>query len=73
MEPIVLVGAIIVIFGLWQELEPLAQRIVTAISNSCIMLKLTSALTGQTPSYQTDTWLERRKSSNYGGLFFRCR
>lgn len=33
MEPIVLVGAIIVMFGLWQELGPVAQRIVTAISN----------------------------------------
>jgi hypothetical protein len=33
MEPIVLVGAIIVMFGLWQELEPVTQRIVTAISN----------------------------------------
>lgn len=73
MEPIVLVGAIIVIFGLWQEVEPVVMRSAAAISNSCIMLKLTSALTGQPPSYQTDTWLERRKSSNYGGLFFKCR
>lgn len=73
MEPIVLVGAIIVIFGLWQELEPVAQRIVTAISSSCIMLKLSSALTGQPPSYQANTCLERRKPSHYEGLFSRCR
>lgn len=73
MEPIVLVGAMIVIFGLWQEAGPVLQRITRAISNSCIMLKLTSALTGQTPSYQTHTWLERRKSPHYEGLFFKCR
>ena len=73
MEPIVLVGAIIVVFGLWQELEPVVKRSFTAISNSCIMLKLTSALTGQPPSYQAHTWLERRKSPHYEGLFFKCR
>jgi hypothetical protein len=42
MEPIVLVGAIIVMFGLWQELEPVTQRIVTAITASSITTKLTS-------------------------------
>ena len=71
MEPIVLVGAIIVIFGLWQEMAPAIQRIGTAISGSCIVLRLTSSFTGHTPSYQTNAWLERRKLSNCGGLFFR--
>lgn len=73
MEPIVLVGAIIVAFGLWLELWPVIQRIGSTISNSCIMLKLTSALAGQTPSYQAHTWLERRKPSNDEGLLYRCR
>ncbi len=60
MEPIVLVGAVIVIFGLWQEVKPVMQQVCKVIATSRTMAKLTSLCTEQSPAYPANTWLERK-------------
>lgn len=60
MEPIVLVGAVIVIFGLWQEVKPLMQQACKAFSTCSAITKLAAGFTAQAPSYQANTWLERK-------------
>lgn len=60
MEPIVLVGAIIVIFGFWQEVRPVLQQVYKALATSSALTKLAAGFTAQTPSYQANTWLERK-------------
>lgn len=60
MEPIVLFGVIILVFGLWQEFGPIIQRVCNAISNSTSMMKLASALKEQSPPYEVNVWLDRK-------------
>lgn len=60
MEPIVLVGVIIVVFGLWLEVRPVMQQVYKAVTTSNTLTKLTAGFTAQTPSYQANTWLERK-------------
>ena len=55
MEPIVLMGAIIVIFGLWQEVKPVLQQVYKALATSSALTKLAAGFTAQTPSYQANT------------------
>ena len=60
MEPIVLAGAIIVVFGLWLEVKPVMQQVYKVIATSNALTKLTAGFTAQTPAYQANTWLERK-------------
>lgn len=60
MEPIVLFGVIILIFGLWQEFGPIIQRVCNAISNCHCVIKLASALKEESPSYEVNVWLDRK-------------
>lgn len=51
MEPITLCGVVILVFGLWVELEPTIVKLAKAISNSNIMTALTSSSPVQKPLY----------------------
>lgn len=60
MEPIVLFGVLILVFGLWLEFEPVIQRIGKLICNNAIVTRLADSLAEQRPSYGTNTWVERK-------------
>lgn len=60
MEPIVLFGVLILVFGLWLEFEPVIKRISSLAFNNSIVTRLTSTLTEQRPVYGANTWLERK-------------
>lgn len=49
MEPITLCGAVIVLFGLWVELEAVIMRGTRAILRSTIMTALLSSMKEQRP------------------------
>jgi hypothetical protein len=51
MEPITLCGAVILAVGLWVEFESIIMKVARAISNSNIMMALTSSPTEQRPLY----------------------
>lgn len=60
MEPIVLFGVVILIFGLWLEFEPVIKRISNLVCNNSIVTRLASSLIEQRPAYGANTWLERK-------------
>lgn len=60
MEPIVLFGVLILVFGLWLEFEPAIQWISKLICSNTMVTRLTSSLTEQRPAYDANTWLERK-------------
>lgn len=60
MEPIVLFGVLILVFGLWLEFEPVIQRIGTLICSNTIVTRLAASLAEQRPSYGANTWVERK-------------
>lgn len=60
MEPIVLFGVIILVFGLWQEFEPMILRIGNLILNNKTFIKLASVLSEQKPPYTVNTLIERK-------------
>lgn len=49
MEPITLCGLVIVMFGLWVELEPVARAVVKMICNSRIYKEVVSQPVVQRP------------------------
>ena len=51
MEPITLIGAVIVVFGLWVEFESTIMKVARAISNSTVMTAITTSTPEQKPVY----------------------
>lgn len=51
MEPITLCGAVIVVFGLWVELEPVVKAVVRVVCKSKLFTAMISQSPVQSPVY----------------------